>query len=58
MMKWGYQKELDIIYEYCEDQSDDHLLQYISISPAKYDRRLGFNQRKSNSNGHSLAKTI
>jgi hypothetical protein len=33
MMKWRYQKELDILYECSEDQSDYHLLQCILAPP-------------------------
>jgi len=33
MMKWGYQKELDILCECGEDQSDDHLLQCTLVPP-------------------------
>lgn len=56
-MKWGYQKEPDILCEYGEDQSDDHLLQ-CTLGPTRmHDRRLSFSQRKSNINCHSVAKT-
>ncbi|VVC36419.1 Hypothetical protein CINCED_3A018023 [Cinara cedri] len=33
MMKWGYQKELDILCECGEDQSNDHLLQCTLAPP-------------------------
>jgi len=33
MKKWGYQKESDILCEYGEDQSDDHLLQCTLAPP-------------------------